>query len=346
MNTLENTTHEMELVNQSTPTPFKVMGWEINHFPPEITKAGGYRSSPTKSHEVDSASTTIFPQAELSPESPTGVWLKNGLQLSPGTLIKQTPGTNPRYKEYWDCSGDTVSINMQVKGPVNSPVTLAIATQAIDLNGNTSANYNIWINGQPFSMGTTPNTDPNLQKLTWAVPEGLLNKETNAIALQAVGTGAAIFRVGMWSEEVPLKASFYWKSIAENEVTAVDPQTFTYQVTSGTTNTDTQINSFSTQLGIEISAGIQDELLSVSEKLSASFTQTNTNEHSVAITQSTEKSWSTQFSCPTDKKSLTFQVWQLHMVYEAGDDTIDQHISMGDAPLFIRIYEEDKTGPM
>lgn len=118
---------------------------------------------------------------------------------------------------------------------------------------------------------------------------------------------------------VVVTASFQWQSVynAETQKTPIS-QEVTY--TTGVTTTNTETESFAATIGVSVTAGYGP----ISASLSASFTETTQQQHSVAFTE--QNSIANTFG-PVPPNT-TAQYWQLVEIFEADNgDSIAQNLN-------------------
>ena len=188
----------------------------------------------------------------------------------------------------------------------------------------------------PSSSQYSTNTDWHEQVLP--IPADMLQGQsnTNIIKLMPTNSGAQIRSVRLEAGSVPTTASYYWQRLAANIATKNTPQSYTTGITTGVTNTKTEIQSFASTFGITISDKVQIELDEVTASLNASFTTTKTSEYSVALSTESTETWGVKFITSNPDESLTYEIWQLVLQYEANGKLIDKKVSLGEAPIFIR----------
>jgi len=330
----------MTLADANVSTPFKLYGWEITEFPPKILKQGGYRSSPTSPTKVAHSSTKLFPTGVIKAGVPFGT-TDGGVTFvnMAGDIIS---GQTPDGVGYWNFPANS-TISFNIITPVNETIKLQLDAASATLPnepGTANSNFNLWINGKAFSQGTTPDTDPNWHPIEWSIDNGWLQAATpaNLLKLEVLGTGLLVKSATFTSKDIPISASYYWKSYKPGMALPIKKGIYSVSVISGVTSSKSETKTFAVSLGLEVEDKMQLELDSVSAKLSTTFTTTDSKTHTISLSEQTEESYSLQIRTTPEDASVTYQAWQLYFSYESNGKTIEQAVPLSDAALSLRTF--------
>lgn len=338
MKTTEAELHTITLSNldaETTHPPLSVYGWQISQFPPAITEAGLYASSPTNPMNVQNSTTGAIPLSVITPNNAAGEWKGDISWNSVPSCTRGDKDGVPFYRakggaQYWV---NTVS-------PIKLDTTLIVDAASISHGGVVNTNWDVWINDVPWSMGSKPDNNPAWHKVEFPISSNMLQGANgNVIKIMPTNGGAWVRSIELSGGTVPTSASYFWTCIASGEATPNTPQSVSKSVTQGTTNTDKEIHSFAETMGLTINAsGVDEELAGISASLSASFTNTNTESHSVSINKSNTTAWKTSILTTGDEKSVTYQVWQLSIEYQSNGQVIQEKVPLGVAPIIVNKY--------
>lgn len=323
----------------SPNVPFKVNGWEVNTFPPQITVSGGYAQTPTTPVQVGAGVAGAIPVSKVTPNDKQNIFYGYvGINSDPSCVLGNDGGA------YWDVRGGA-QLWVMIHSPMSLNVNLVLDMR-VNSGANASTNVDIWINGQAFSCNPTSSqasTDTNWHQQVLSIPANMLQAQgnENIIKLMPDNSGAQIRSVSLQAGSVPTTASYFWERLAGNIATKNTPQSYSTGVSSGVTNTTTEINTFAAEFGIKVSDEVQLELDKVTASLNASFTITKSGENSVALTTETTDNWGVKFEVSNPNESLTYEIWQLVMQYEANKKLVNKKVKLGDAPIFIRTLKSN-----
>ncbi|KAB8155404.1 hypothetical protein EZY14_005815 [Kordia sp. TARA_039_SRF] len=341
MKTIAKDKNAIELSNQdvemATPS-LSVYGWQISQFPPAITAPDMYAQSPTNPINVQNGTAGAIPKSIVTPYDALNSW-QGCISWAgiPGCTSGEAEGV-----PYFVARGGA-QIQLNTVTPIMRNTTLVIDAASITNNGVVNTNWDIFVNGDSYSIEQFPDNNPAWHKVEIPIREGMLQATaaTNNIIIMPTAGGAWVRSVELKAGTVPTSASYFWTCIASGKATPNTPQEFTKTVTQGTTSTDEEIQSFAATIGVTLKAqGVEEELEGISAELSTSFTDTSTSSHSLAINQSNTSSWETTIKTLNNEKSITYQVWQLVMQYESDGKIIQEKVPLGTAPLVVQKYVE------
>lgn len=143
------------------------------------------------------------------------------------------------------------------------------------------------------------------------------------MVIQAIGNGIFNAGVAPWPtlikaagtdpplNSVKLFAKAQWKQIFQLNNQGRGGAKHEVSTKEGVTTSDSETKTFGAKVGISVTAGFGP----VSATMSAEFSASQSNTHSIAFTQ--EKTVSNTFEVPADTYT---QVWQLSMFIQAGDN--------------------------
>ncbi len=314
-------------------TPFDVYGWTINQFPPAITEPGGYADQTTPLVTLENSSSNLFPPTAVYPYSPGGVFVDD--RVAPyGTFHYNFGGA-----QFWNVTSGN-GVWFKLNNPYGVPIKIQLDMAVVGIQGQGDIVFDIYLNGARFEKGIKQDHNLNWHAVEFDLdPSWLVTNVPNTLEIRVWGTGAWIRSATFSSNNVPLSASYFWKSMDQGIAYPDAPSHFSKATTKGVDVTDSETTSFAQSLGIEVSTGgIGDFLASLNAKLSASFTWTQSQTHTVSIQKATTTTVTRDFLCnEKGEKSQTYQIWQLVFQFDSGGKVLRQNpISQ----LLLRQYRE------
>jgi hypothetical protein len=333
-----NTIISSNLDAETTPPSLSVYGWQISQFPPAITAPESYAASPTSPIQVEASTAGAIPLSIVTPNDAPGDWEGD---ISWNSIPGCTRGDKDGVPYYLARGGAQYCIN--TVSPIKLNTSLIIDAASITNNGVVNTNWDVWINDQAYSLGSLPDNNPSWHKVVVPITVGMLEGTGgNLIKILPTNGGAWVRSIELNAGTVPTSASYIWTCIASGDATQNTPQSVTKSITEGTTNTDEEIHSFAETIGLTVNAkGVEEELAGISGSLSTSFTNSNTESHSVSINKSSTTSWTTKIKTTGTEKSVTYQIWQLSLVYESSGEIITVKVPLGVAPLVVNKFIQE-----
>lgn len=335
LNDTIKTSDSTTLADSNVSTAFKLYGWEISKLPPKIIKQDNYPHSPTTPTEGAHGFTNLF----------TGVikaCVSSGTTDGDVTFIDTTgivtKSKTPDKTPFWAFEANsTVSYNINTSVSENITLKLDVASQTLPKKpGTANSNFNLWINGKAFSQGTTPDNNPNWHTIEWPIDSGWLQAPPNHLKIEVLGTGIWMKSATFKSKDIPLSASYYWKAILRDEATQNKTPTYSIHIKSGVTSSQHKIDAFAIALGLNPG---DNSLDSISTKLSTALTTHHSGVNTISLHKLTDKTtYTLKMKVTPEEKTLTFQVWQLHIIYECNGCTIEQAVPESDAQPYTRTF--------
>lgn len=320
----------------------EIFGWQITQPPPPITGTDQFGPNPGPSFALEQSTFAAIPQQSIAAQTPTSTNL---------ALVSQPAAIG----ELWSFL-DEQPLICNLTTPYNCDVTLTVNIAGVVSGGN--AQCDVSVNNQ--RVGSLP-CGSTLSQQTLTIPYNFLTPinlsgsgadNVNTIQLGGGGTQASflVSSISVQSTSVPIYARGRWVQVAAGDLPPAGSgqpasATYTIDINSGTSSTRSQSDEFATDLNIsgslDPSHGLEALLKIISFSLSVGYSeqQSQTNEHSITIDSSTSTTWSyTLYADPNG--TLTYQIWQLEFMYEAGASghVMAQLLGPAISPIIINTY--------
>ena len=176
---------------------------------------------------------------------------------------------------------------------------------------------------------------------------GALGKNEMYLVNNRFPNNINVFSISLtFTDSIKVESKYFWKSIFTDELDPESPKTtFKKGLTKGVNNASTETTSFSSAIGVKVSAKKTVKLIDLSTELSTVFTTSKSNSHSISISEIDQVDVAKEYILPEKTKSYTYQLWQLYLVYETTDFhgkkvQIEEPILLNAYPLVKRHYTE------
>ena len=332
---------------------YSVFGWPVTTAPRDILAPGVFQESPTEQVLLQSSMCQIIPAQTLvypatSASLPYPDHRQPNLTITSQRTTEESggPGIDPSWviAGFDDSSENRGFITFQLNMLLPTAVTFGImvAPRPNSEDGASNSGYKILVNGQQVEWHQFSRGDGN--RFVWRdIPIDAHYFQPGNNEIQVFGEyydGISLEQARVSSPRVMLSAKYFWKAISQAMLGSGATTAHTQAYTVGTSKSDSQTHTFAATLGIKVgAAGGADTLLAgLSAEMSESFTTSQSTTHTLTITDSVEESTEVSFTCPPTDQSLTFQVWQLCLHYEAGGKELIQPLGIEHAPLYSRTH--------
>jgi hypothetical protein len=307
-------------------------GWNIITPPPEITGKENYPPSPSPLVQLQTAN---------------GAWIQSQTVTPNNTQtqnLKVTGGTTTGHN-FWatGINNGTYPVNLALATPVvpgltyQCDVTLTLNMAACV--GRFPSHYYVVVNGQ--QIGSYSPTNENWHNEQISIPAGVLHNGANQIHISSQDNSSGIWiqSITANSAAINISASSQWQQICAGYLSSGNSFQDTQTVSQGNTTTDSSTMTYGQEFGFSVSiGGIEELLFGLGGQLSASFSFQESTEHSVSITKESSNSWGPAIG-PAPSGGLTFQAWQLCIVYEANGKQIVEALGIN-GPIIVCQYPD------
>lgn len=329
------------------PFSVSVFGFAIDQPPPPMTTFEVFPASPTSPVALATSTTNAVPPQTIVLDSNHAVAAFDD-PLTPGLVqlsLQSLDGAGFDSGHIDVGNGGEVKLTLTLDAPVN--VTFGVELAAVTYGAH-DTELTIEANGTHV-VSRQHDNDQNWHWLTFTIPAALLVAGQNTLKIYATESkyGFWVQAASVSSESVPVTAYYFWQTVAQGSVTPSGINEVQVAVTSGTSNTTTEIETFSETVGGKVGAGAVADLLGgISAGLSFSFTHTSTTQHSITVSQSTTTTTTVGVAKPASPVSVAYQVWQIGLTFAVdGGASITQALSEAQAPLIMREIDADGNSP-
>ena len=319
--------------NVETAFSYYIFGWNVTNAPPTPKGEGEFAESPTDAVLLGNGNSQMVPTQIIRFATANPVETQNLSMSRSRAFVSESgywvlkPGKKRGYVEF----------SLKLRSPTNVSFTLNCAGCTKRGCAGGQSVIDITVNDKKL-VKKLRITNPQWHNETFTLTNDMLVEGKNKIVVLINGkVHLWIAAVGVSTENVPLSASYFWKQIGSGLINPGNTYNRTISVTTGNTTSDTKTESFAKTLGVKIGGGgggIDKALFGLSMELSAAFTHTTSQSHTITISKQSTSSYSMSIT-PYNKEKTTFQIWQLCLQYETKGNFLHQALGPDDGPIII-----------
>ncbi|WP_420245225.1 hypothetical protein [Roseiterribacter gracilis] len=294
-----------------TPFAFTYAGWTITTPPPAVPGMRKFAPSPTAPMRIRSADGAWLPSQTVTPTHPVSQHVRAHVDASDDAefwLLTAPDGSSVPLRFTLDLSALPAASKCDVAMTLN----LAACAPAPPM-------FSITVNGRALKIYYPTEASWAAQHVF--IPADFLQRGANQIVVTPLGRyyGIWLQSVQFASRSVPISIGVQWLQICAGELDRGEAIDQSVRLTHGTPMTDSQIRAFAKQFDIDVEgSGIESLLAALSTHLAARFSFDERTGGSVPIERDTTAIYALKIARRArDDEPLTFQVWQLALVYEA-----------------------------
>jgi hypothetical protein len=304
-------------------------GWTITAMPPAVPGAGKFARSPTAPVRIRSADGALLPSQSVTP-------------ANPNTRNVRADAAAGNGGEYWPLVASngsalpvTFTLTLPVlpvayRGDVEMKLVLAACTPGPPV-------FLVVVNGRPLKIHRPLEKEWFEQRIT--IPARFLISGANQIVLSPLGGyyGIWLRAVHFASPSVPISISAQWLQICSGELGPDDAFHRSVPLQQGTAMSESQIRAFAQQFDIGVEDSRIDELLDfIGSHFASRFFFDEGAKGSTSIGRQTTVACDVKIG-PAREEGLTFQVWQLAIMYEANGCQLVQALGRN-GPIIVRQF--------